>query len=221
MAEEIQEEAAILFPDLKEPSKIAFLECHVLMSKTFSISSDVPDYPVETGFMVHDHVINRPAQLAMTVFVSNTPVTWLDYLGGPSPDYVMDAIWAFNFIWTDKAPITILTDTFIYEDYVMTSCTMPQDNKFGRGAMEFTCEFKHIRKVGVKKEQIPKEYVAAIAKAKAAEKEKQAGKEKKKNISPKASGGSKTGQAGGGSEKTAGKSESIAKKIKKKISGGG
>lgn len=218
MAEETQqEEAAIIFSDLKNPTKIAFLECHVMMEKSFSISSSVPDHPVETGFMVHDHVINNPAQLSMTVFVSNTPVTWFDYLGGPSADYVLDAMFAFDYIWSSKNPITIVTDNMIYDDYVMTSCTMPQDEKVGRGAMAFQCEFKHIRKVDVKKEKIPAKYVSAIAKAKAAEKEKQAGKEKKTNISQKKNsnqaGSGRSGNNGGASsgnnKKTREKNESI------------
>lgn len=166
--------AVLLFPAPKQPTTIGLIECDVLIEQEITLSSEVTEHPVEDGFPVHDHVIRRPVKLAMTIAVSNMPVTWYDRLGGNSPDRMSDAVSKLEEIYKTGDPITIATQEKVYDNMVMTDCRIPKNRENGR-ILKVPLEFTQIRKVQVKTAEIPAEYVDSLTAGKAGETEQDAG----------------------------------------------
>lgn len=160
-----EESAVFLFPAPKDPTKIGVIECDVLIEQEITLNSEVTEHPVEDGFPVHDHVIRRPVKLAMTIAVSNMPVTWYDRFGGNNPDRMSDAISKLEEIYKAGEPITIATADKLYENMVMTDCRVPKNREIGN-ILRIPLEFTHIRKVQVKTTDIPEKYVDALTKGK-------------------------------------------------------
>ena len=59
-----------------QPVSINGLEFDALIDESRTLEATVPEYSVESGFSVSDSVILNPEKLSMTLFVTNTPVTW-------------------------------------------------------------------------------------------------------------------------------------------------
>jgi len=164
----------LLFPVPKQPTTIGLIECDVLIEQEITLSSEVTEHPVEDGFPVHDHVIRRPVKLAMTIAVSNMPVTWYDRLGGNSPDRMSDAVSKLEEIYKAGDPITIATQEKVYENMVMTDCRIPKNREDGK-ILKVPLEFTQIRKVQVKTTTISAEYVDSLTAGLAGETEQDAG----------------------------------------------
>ena len=60
-----------------KPVAIAGIEFDALIDQQKTLSATIPVYPVEEGFPVSDTIILDPLTLQMTLYVTNTPVTWL------------------------------------------------------------------------------------------------------------------------------------------------
>ena len=52
------------------------IEFDALIDESRDMTSDIPDYPTEQGFEVSDTITIHPLILNMTLFLSDTPVTW-------------------------------------------------------------------------------------------------------------------------------------------------
>ena len=212
-----EESAVFLFPAPKDPTKIGAIECDVLIDQEITLNSEVTEHPVEDGFPVHDHVIRRPVKLAMTIAISNMPVTWYDRLGGNSPDRMSDAISKLEEIYKAGDPITIATADKLYENMVMTDCRIPKNRENGK-ILRVPLEFTQIRKVQVKTADIPAEYVDALTKGKVGETKQDAGTAKTEDIGTGASGGAANNDSGGNSGEQ-GKSSSIAVNARNTLKG--
>lgn len=203
-----EETAVFLFPAPKEPTKIGVIECDVLIEQELTLNSEVTEHPVEDGFPVHDHVIRRPVKLAMTITVSNMPVTWYDRLGGNSPDRMSDAISKLEEIYKAGDPITIATVDKLYENMVMTDCRIPKNRENGK-VLRVPLEFTQIRKVQVKTAEIPAELVDALTKGKVGETKQDAGTATTEDVGT----GNNSSSADSSSSGTPEKSKSVLKAV--------
>jgi hypothetical protein len=200
-------DAVFLFPAPKEPTKIGAIECDVLIEQEITLSSDVTEHPVEDGFPVHDHVIRKPLKLAMTIAISNMPVTWYDRFGSNSQDRMGDAVSKLEGIYKAGDPITVVTQEKVYDNMVMTDCRIPKNRENGK-VLKVPLEFTQIRKVQVKTAEIPAEYVDALTKGKAGETNQDAGTATTQDISANS-----TDSSSSGSQSTSEKSKSILKGV--------
>lgn len=205
-----EEAAVFLFPAPQEPTKIGAIECDVLIEQEITLSSEVTEHPVEDGFPVHDHVIRRPVKLAMTIAVSNMPVTWYDRFGGNNPDRMSDAISKLEEIYKAGDPVTIATADKLYENMVMTDCRIPKNRENGK-ILRVPLEFTQIRKVQVKTADIPEELVDALTKGKAGETELDAGTAATEDIGTGNISGTDSGSSS--NQSTAEKSKSVLKAV--------
>lgn len=203
-----EESAVLLFPAPKDPTKIGAIECDVLIEQEITLSSEVTEHPVEDGFPVHDHVIRRPVKLAMTIAISNMPVTWYDRFGGNNPDRMSDAISKLEEIYKAGDPITIATSEKIYENMVMTDCRIPKNRENGK-ILRVPLEFTQIRKVQVKTVYLSPELVDILIKGMVGETKLDAGAAKTEDIGTGASGDT-ANNGGGGNAGEQGKSSSVA-----------
>jgi hypothetical protein len=149
--------SSIFFPDLTNPTKIGSIEVDILIEQEHKLESDVTEHPVEDGFAVADHVIRKAIKVSMVVGVTLSPVTWLDRLGSAT-DKITNALAAFEQIYKNAQPITIVTPTNMWENMIMTSASIPRniDNK---NLIKIPCEFTQIRRVNVKSTDIPQNIV--------------------------------------------------------------
>ena len=164
-----------VLPKLTQPAQIGdYLECDVVMNYTTQFDSDVTENPVEDGFSISDHCIRKPMTLTLDVLFTPTPVTWFNaYLGGSrhTLNRVMNAIMD---IYQKGEPVTIKLVNGIYTDMVMTSAPMPRRSDDGY-CYRATLQFKHVRRVTQRTEDIPEDGCNADAQGKAGETGKDGG----------------------------------------------
>lgn len=113
-----------------KPVSIAGIEFDALLEETKTMSATIPTYPVEDGFPVSDTIILDPISLQMTLYLTNTPVTWL-YRHGSSTDRVRKICDRIEKLWLDKELVKIVTTDAIYKSMGITSLTIKKSKDLG------------------------------------------------------------------------------------------
>ena len=68
----------------KQPVSVDDIEFDALIDSEEGYEADVPEYPTEKGFSVSDTIVLKADTLNMTLYVTDTPVTWRKRTGsGP------------------------------------------------------------------------------------------------------------------------------------------
>lgn len=140
----------------KVPVSINGLEFDALMSETRSFSASVPEYAVEEGFNVSDAIILSSETLQMTLFVTNTPVTWA-HRHPPSMSRVRDVEKKLEQIYLNAEPVTIITNDAVYKSMAIESISFSKSLEQGY-AREIPISFKKIRITTAKTTTIPASY---------------------------------------------------------------
>ena len=65
----------------KRPVTLAGIKFDALISQDEAFQAQVPDYPVESGYKVHDGVLPDALSISTTLYLTNTPVTWKSQIG--------------------------------------------------------------------------------------------------------------------------------------------
>ena len=112
------------------PVSVSGIEFDALIDETKTMSATVPAYPVEDGFPVSDTIILNPLTVSMTLYVSNTPVTWL-YRHGNSNNRVLEICNQIESLWMDKTPVKIVTTDAIYTDMAITNISVKKSRDIG------------------------------------------------------------------------------------------
>jgi len=113
-----------------EPVSIDGITFDALIDADEVWQSDVPSYPVETGFEISDTIIIRPKTLNMSLYLTNTPVTWLG-AHGSGPFRVQDVIDRLRDLYFQKTPVTVKTTDADYEDMAIVSIGLPKKLETG------------------------------------------------------------------------------------------
>lgn len=151
--------SSLFFPSSSSPTSIGSIEVDILVEQAYNLSSQVTEHPVESGFVVSDHIIRRPITLSMVVGLTLSPVTWLDDLGS-SADKVSTALEAFKTIYENGSLITIVTPTDVWENMAMVSANIPRKVETGN-LVQIPCTFTQVTSVDIKTIDIPTGIVAA------------------------------------------------------------
>lgn len=171
-----------LMPKITEPAKIGDnLEVDVIIDREANFDSEVTENPVETGFVIADHVNRKPMTLKMQVVFTPTPVTHLQHFGGSDPFRLTKVANEIMQIYTKGDPITITTPDAIYDNMVMTRAPLPRNVQNGF-CYKMDLEFKHVVIVTQRMEDIPEAYTANDAQGKAGTTEKDGGTAQQKEI---------------------------------------
>lgn len=136
-----------------KPVTIWGIEFDALIEESKTLSSTIPVYPVEEGFPVSDTIINDPVSLQMTLYVSNTPVTWL-YRHGTATDRVIKICNQIEKKWEKKKLTKIVTSDTIYTDFGITSISIKKSREIGY-AREISITAQKVRKTKRKTVKIP------------------------------------------------------------------
>ena len=139
-----------------QPVSINGLEFDALIDESRTLEATVPEYSVESGFSVSDSVILNPEKLSMTMFVTNTPVTWYRRHGA-SPTRVDNVVKQLEELYFAKEPVTIVTSDATYTSMAIESITISKSLEIGY-ARQIPISFKKIRVTTAKTTTIPDSY---------------------------------------------------------------
>lgn len=139
-----------------QPVSINGLEFDALISESRTLEATVPEYSIETGFSVSDSIILSPEKLEMTLFVTNTPVTWYRHHGA-SQNRVDSVVKQLEELYFAKEPVTIVTSDATYTNMAIESMTISKSLEVGY-AREIPISFKKIRITSAKTTTIPDSY---------------------------------------------------------------
>ena len=139
-----------------QPVSINGLEFDALIDESRTLEATVPEYSVESGFSVSDSVILNPEKLSMTLFVTNTPVTWYRRHGA-SPTLVDNVVKQLEELYFAKEPVTIVTSDATYTSMAIESITISKSLEIGY-ARQIPISFKKIRVTTAKTTTIPDSY---------------------------------------------------------------
>jgi uncharacterized membrane protein YgcG len=189
-----------------QPVSVWGIEFDALIDETKNMTSTIPEYPVEEGFPVSDTIINDPLSVSMTLYLTNTPVTWL-YRHGTSNDRVNQICDMIQRKWFDKQLTKIVTSDTIYTNMGITSISIKKSTDTGY-AREISISAKKVRVTKRKTVNIP-HYIlkagATMAKAGKAS-------TSKTSASSTASSSSSSGSSSGSGGSSSSKSKSNSKK---------
>lgn len=112
------------------PVSIWGIEFDALIEEEKTFTATIPTYPVEEGYTVSDTIINEPLTLKLTLYVSNTPVTWL-YRHGSSKSRVRSICDEIEEKWQSKELTKIVTTNAIYTNMGITSIAIKHTKETG------------------------------------------------------------------------------------------
>lgn len=135
------------------PVSVAGIEFDALIEENKTLSASIPAYPVEDGFPISDTIILEPLCIQMTLYVSNTPVTWL-YRHGSSKDRVRQICDRIEKLWLERQLVKIVTNDAIYTDMGLTSISFKKSREIGY-AREISLSAQKIRVTEQKAVEIP------------------------------------------------------------------
>lgn len=162
-----REQVAFLFDDTGD--KIFRIDGIGLSSLTFDVieseghrmANDVSDYPVEGRENITDNILQRPAELTITAFISNTPINGLIDQVAHFADRFLNGRKrtqeAFNQLLQlrdKRLPVTVATRYRVYEDMGITGVNIVRQPEDGE-SLTVDITFKHINIVKQQTGNVP------------------------------------------------------------------
>lgn len=137
-----------------KPVSIAGIEFDALIDQQKTLSAAIPVYPVEKGFPVSDTIILDPLSLQMTLFVTNTPVTWLKKHGS-SGKRVNEVCSRLEELWMERKLVKIVTPDAIYKNMGIISIAIKKSAELGY-SREVQITAQKVRQTKKKTVKVPK-----------------------------------------------------------------
>ena len=151
--------ADILGYNIKNPTQVGSLKVDIVKSFEYTYDQDVTGHPVETGFEIADHIVNKPLKLTMTIGISSAPVTWF-YQNGRGEKKFANGLQLLEEIRDKKEPVTIVRPEKKYDNMVMTSCRVSKQDS-SKSIIYADLAFQQIIKVTTQTTAIPENVVTA------------------------------------------------------------
>jgi len=122
------------------PASLGGVEFDCTIKRERNYEADVPEYPVEDGFMVSDAVLKKPLTIELTAFISNMPVTWR--AKHKQTNRVKEVCDALIDLYMSGKPLRLVTPDKIYENMVITTLSIPDEAYIN--AAEVTISLKQV-----------------------------------------------------------------------------
>lgn len=151
--------ADILGFNIKNPTQVGSLKVDIVKSFEYTYDQDVTEHPVETGFEIADHIVNKPLKLTMTVGIASSPVTWF-WKNGFGAKKFANGLQLLEEIRDKKEPVTIVRPEKKYDNMVMTSCRVSKPDST-KSIIYADLSFMQIVKVTTQTTAIPENVVTA------------------------------------------------------------
>jgi len=140
----------------KQPVSINDIEFDALIESTELNESEVPSYPVESGYNVSDSIILKPRSLDMTLYLTNTPVTWLGRHGS-GPSRVQDSVGKLKELYFRRGLVTVTTARGVNRNMAITSIEITNSLENGT-SREIPISFQEVRYAESRTAAIPDSY---------------------------------------------------------------
>ncbi|KUE88881.1 hypothetical protein ASL20_09655 [Cupriavidus necator] len=161
-------------------SSVGSILLDALLEESTQLTSQATKYAVEDGAPISDHVVRESEGLSLSGWVTAAETVMY---GPAGRSKLITAKEAFRTIHKERLPIVVTTGMDTYTEMVMESCKISRDSKGELFAVE--CQFSRIRKVTLRKADIPPEKVTGKAKGKAGATKTKAGKVEPTAANPK------------------------------------
>lgn len=182
----------------KQPVSIDGIEFDALIDQSIEYEADVPEYATEKGFSVSDNISLKPETISMTLYVSDTPVTWKKRFGS-GVGRVERVVKQLEDLFFSKKVITVVTSDAVYDSMAITSLSITKSADVGY-AREIPVSLKKIIVTETATTSIPASY------GKSGTSNASAGTA---NTTAGSSGGSGSSKSSGDSKKSSEKNGSI------------
>lgn len=182
----------------KQPVSIDGIEFDALIDQSIEYEADVPEYATEKGFSVSDNISLKPETISMTLYVSDTPVTWKKRFGSGG-GRVERVVKQLEDLFFSKKVITVVTSDAVYDSMAITSLSITKSADVGY-AREIPVSLKKIIVTETATTSIPASY------GKSGTSNASAGTA---NTTAGSSGGSGSSKSSGDSKKSSEKNGSI------------
>lgn len=150
----------------KQPVSIGDIEFDALIDSEEGYEADVPEYPTEKGFSVSDTIVLKADTLNMTLYVTDTPVTWRERTGS-GPGKTESVVRRLKDLYFAKKVLEVTTTDCVYSNMVITSMNIKKSVEVGY-AREIPISFKKIEVTETATAEIPASYGKSGKTAKAA-----------------------------------------------------
>ena len=150
----------------KQPVSVADIEFDALIDSEEGYEADVPEYPTEKGFSVSDTIVLKADTLNMTLYVTDTPVTWRERTGS-GPGKTEGVVRRLKDLYFAKKILEVTTTDCVYSNMVITSMNIKKSVEVGY-AREIPITFKKIEVTETATSEIPASYGKSGKTAKAA-----------------------------------------------------
>jgi len=131
---------------------VAGIEFPAMLDETQTFTSDIPEYPVETGFVISDNITLQPMELPLTLLLSDTPLTWRGRVRSMSEAESM-----LKELYFSKTPFTVVTPSGTFESMGITSMQIKRSSENGYNK-EVSLSLKQINVTATKTASIPDSY---------------------------------------------------------------
>lgn len=135
-----------------QPVSVAGIEFPAMLDETQTFTSDIPEYPVETGFVISDNITLQPMELPLTLLLSDTPLTWRGRVRSMSEAESM-----LKELYFSKTPFTVVTPSGTFESMGITSMQIKRSYENGYNK-EVSLSLKQINVTATKTASIPDSY---------------------------------------------------------------
>lgn len=142
---------------LTKPVSLDGIMFDALMTQDEEYTATVPDYPVESGYKVHDSVLPDPLTIKTELYLSNTPVTWRSKIG-VSTTRVQDVEERLRELFWNREPVTYETSDQTWEDMCIVSLTISKTEEDGY-ARRIPIELKQVEITQTRTGSVPDSYV--------------------------------------------------------------
>ena len=150
----------------KQPVSVDDIEFDALIDSEEGYEADVPEYPTEKGFSVSDTIVLKADTLNMTLYVTDTPVTWRERTGS-GPGKTEGVVRRLKDLYFAKKILEVTTTDCVYSNMVITSMNIKKSVEVGY-ALEIPIAFKKIEMTETATAEIPASYGKSGKTAKAA-----------------------------------------------------
>ena len=135
-----------------QPVSVAGIEFPAMLDETQTFTSDIPEYPVETGYVISDNITLQPMELPLTLLLSDTPLTWRGRVRSMSEAESM-----LKELYFSKTPFTVVTPSGTFESMGITSMQIKRSSENGYNK-EVSLSLKQINVTATKTASIPDSY---------------------------------------------------------------
>lgn len=113
----------------KQPVSINGIEFDALINQSESYEAQVPAYPVESGHEVVDDIITSSLVLSMTLYLTDTPVSWRTRHQETGRIEIVEA--RLRELFFERQPVTVTTTDATYENMAITAISFSKSAEVG------------------------------------------------------------------------------------------